>query len=183
MSNTHRRDFWTEVGKTQQEIAENLGADRTVVNRIMSGERGMSPELARKLAKKTGKPAPTLYLKSQLASFEHKAATKSMSEAGFLGSSQHVMRNVTKSFYDHELKAARADPEFVSAAKRLKEMLLKALDLLEDGDAGSGNDAGPVFTTGDSVAPALKSRDAHGKAIEDSGEKIERDAYGRRLGR
>jgi plasmid maintenance system antidote protein VapI len=178
---SNRQDFWKLVGRTQQEIAENLGADRTVVNKVISGERGMSPELSRRLAAKTGKPAPSLYLKSQLASFEHRAATKSMSEAGFLGSSQHVMRNVTKSFYDHELKAARADPEFVSAAKKLRSMLLKALDLLEDGDAGSGNDAGPVFTTGDSVAPALKSRDAHGKAIPDTGEKIERDPYGRRL--
>jgi plasmid maintenance system antidote protein VapI len=182
MSNTHRRDFWAVLGKTQQEIADHLGADRTVVNKVISGERGMSPEFARKLAKVTGKPAPTLYLQSQLASFEHKAVTKSMSEEGFLGSSQHVMRNVTKSFYDHEIKAARKDEDFIKAAKKLREMLLKALELI-DGDAGSGNDQGPVLTTGDSFAPALKSRDPFGRAVPDTGEKIERDAYGRRMGR
>jgi hypothetical protein len=90
------------------------------------------------------------------------------------------MRNCTKQFYDHEMRAARKDPEFVSAANRLREMLLKALDLIGP-DTGSGTDQGPTFTTGDPVEAALKSRDAHGRAIPDTGEPIERDGYGRRV--
>jgi plasmid maintenance system antidote protein VapI len=81
----NRQNFWDLVN-TQQEIADLLATDRTVVSKMMAGKRGMSPETARKLAAKTGEAAPTLYLKSQLRSMEHKAATKSMSEAGFSGS-------------------------------------------------------------------------------------------------
>jgi hypothetical protein len=117
---------------------------------------------------------------------EQKAATKSMSEAGFMGSCQHVMRNITNQFYDHEMRAARKDEAFIAAATRLRELLLRALDLVSEPQqmgpvAGSGNSQGPTYATGDSVAPALKSRDAHGKAMNnDTDEKIERDGYGRR---
>jgi plasmid maintenance system antidote protein VapI len=175
------RDFWAIMAeKTQAEIADHLGTKQPLVSKLISGERGLSPELARRVAAKTGEPAPAVYLKSQLASFEHRAATKSMSEEGFLGASQHVMRNVTKSFYDHEIKAARKDEDFIKAAKRLREMLLKALELI-DGDEGSGNDQGKVVTTGDPLDAALKSRDPFGRAVPDTGEEIERDAYGRRI--
>ncbi len=184
-----RKNFWEEMAaRTQAEIAEHLATKQSSVSRMKTGERGFSPEVSRKIAAKTGEPVPTIYLKSQLASMEQKAATKSMSEAGFMGSAQHVMRNITKQFRDDEMRAARKDPEFVSAANRLRELLLRALDLVGAGEtqqmgpvAGSGNDAGVVYATGDSTAVATKSRDAHGKAMRDTGEKIERDPFGRRV--
>jgi uncharacterized membrane protein len=176
---TVRQSFW-EVMKTHEEIKEHLADQKTTLSKVKHGERGFSPELARKIAAKTGESAAALYLTSQLASMEKRAATKSMSEAGFMASGQRVITAVTKKFTAREMAEARKDKEFISAAKRLREMLLKALDLI-DADAGSGNDAGVVRATGDSVAPALKSRDAFGKAIPDTGDKIERDGHGRRV--
>ncbi len=187
-----RQNFFDAFAeRTQKEISDHLATDRTVLSKGINAKRGFSPEVARKIAAKTGDPAPTLYLKSQLAAMEHKAATKSMSEAGFLGSAQHVMRNITKGqFYDHEMRAARKDPEFVPAANRLRELLLKALDLVgpDAGDAsmgpaaGSGNSQGPTYVTGDStaVAASKSTRDAYGRKIPE-GEPVERDAYGRRI--
>ncbi len=104
-----------------------------------------------------------------------------------MGAAQQVMRNITGKFYDHEMKAARKDEEFVSAANRLRELLLKALDIVDAGDAsmgpagGSRNSQGPTHVMGDSIAPALKStRDAQGVRIKD-GEPVQRDGYGRRI--
>jgi plasmid maintenance system antidote protein VapI len=185
-----KKDFWEIMrAKTQQEIADHLSLKQGSVSRLKAGERGFSPEIARKIAFKTGENAPTLYLTSQLASMERGAATKSLSEAGFMGSAQHVMRNITNQFRPDEMRTARKDPEFVAAATRLRELLLRALDLVAEPQqmgpvAGSGNSQGPTYTGGDSVAPALKSRDATGKAMNnETGESIERDGYGRRIGR
>jgi transcriptional regulator with XRE-family HTH domain len=185
----NRTNFWEIMrAKTQEEIAQHLSVKQGSVSRLKAGERGLSPEIARKIAFKTGENAPTLYLTSQLASMERGAATKSLSPAGWFGSAQHVARNISKKFLPEELKAAKADPEFIAAATRLRELLLRALDLLGEPQqmgpvAGSGNDQGPTYRTGDSLAPALKNtRDAQGVRIKD-GESIERDAYGRRIGR
>jgi plasmid maintenance system antidote protein VapI len=183
---SNRQNFWDLMAaKTQQEIADHLATDRSVVSKIISSKRGFSPEVARKIAAITGDPAPTLYIKSQLASMEHKAATKSMSEAGFMGSAQHVMRNCTKQFRPDEMRAARKDPEFVSAANRLRELLLKALDLVgPEAEAGDGNDQGPVYVTGDStaVAASKSTRDGFGRKIPE-GEPVQRDGYDRRVER
>ncbi len=182
---TERQNFW-QILKTHDEIKEHLRDKKSAISQVKHAERGFSPELAKRIAAKTGDNAATLYLESQLASMEKKVSTKSMSQAGFMASAQRVLTAVTKKFTAREMAEARKDKEFISAAKRLREMLLKALDLLEDGDAsmgpaaGSGNDQGPLFTTGDPVDAALK-RDAHGKAIPDTGEKIERDGHGRRI--
>jgi plasmid maintenance system antidote protein VapI len=175
----NRQNFWDIMAaKTQQEIAEHLAIKQSNVSRIKSAERGFSPEIARKIAAKTGEPAPLVYLRSQLESMEHRAVTKSMSETGFLGSAEHVMRNITGKFYDHEMRAARKDPEFVTAANRLRELLLKALDLV------GPDDQGPTVT-GDSTQVAAKSsdaveRDAQGVRVK-KGEPVLRDAYGRVL--
>ncbi len=181
----NRQSFWDLMAaRTQKEIAEHLGVDQGTVSKMKSNGRGMSPEVARRVAAKTGENAPKLYLLSQLASIERAAATKSMSEAGFMGSAQHVMRNCTKQFRPDEMRAAQKDEEFLTAAKRLRELLLKALDLVgPEGtpEAVTATDAGVVYHTGDSVAPALKStRDAHGIAATSSG-KVERDLHGRRI--
>jgi hypothetical protein len=188
-----KKDFWELMrAKTQKEIAEHLAlkdGSQGSVSRFKSGERGFSPEISRKIAFKTGENAPTLYLTSQLASMEQKAATKSISEAGWFGSAQTVMRNITQKFRPDELRAAKKDPEFTEAATRLRELLLRALDLIAEPQqfgpvAGSGNSQGPTYTGGDSVEAALKSRDAHGKAMNnDTNLKIERDGFGRRIGR
>ncbi len=176
---TVRQSFW-EAMKTHDEIREHLAGKETQISQAKHGVRGFSPELARKIAAKTSDNAPTLYLTSQLAAMEKKVAAKSMSEASFMGSAEWVMRACTQKFTAREMAEARKDEDFIKAAKKLREMLLKALELI-DGEAGSGNDQGPVLTTGDPIDAALKSRDPFGRAVPDSGEKIERDGHGRRI--
>jgi hypothetical protein len=166
--------------KTHDQIKEHLADKKTTLSKVKHGERGFSPELARRIAAKTGENAASLYLTSQLASMEKKAATKSMSPAGFLGSAEWVMRACTQKFTAREMAEARKDEDFIKAAKKLREMLLKALELI-DGDAGSGNDQGPVLTTGDPVDAALKSRDPFGRAVPDTGDPVNRDGHGRRI--
>jgi hypothetical protein len=176
---TVRGNFW-ELIKTHDEIREHLAGKETQISQAKHGVRGFSPELARKIAAKTSDNAPTLYLTSQLASMEKKAATKSMSPAGFMGSAEWVMRACTQKFTAREMAEARKDEDFIKAAKKLREMLLKALELI-DGEAGSGNDQGKVVTTGDPLDAALKSRDPFGRAIPDTGDPVERDGHGRRI--
>ncbi len=172
--------------KSQTELAEELGTHQPTIAAIKSGAQGMSVDLARRVAAKSGGKAATVYLESQIASLKHKAVTKSITKAGVLGSAQHIMRNITKGFRDDEIDPK--DPSFVAAAEQLRKIALAALDLADKegnksmgGSPATNPNPNPVHATGVSVAPALKSsRDAHGRVIPE-GEKIERDAFGKRI--
>ncbi len=172
--------------KSQTDLAEELGTHQETLAAIKSGSRGMSVDLARRVAAKSGGKAATVYLESQIASLKHKAVTKSITPAGVLGSAQHIMRNITKGFRDEEIDAK--DPAFREAAENLKKIALAALDLADkegdksmSGDAATNPNPEPVYATGDSVAAATKTeRDAHGRVIPE-GEKVERDVQGRRI--
>lgn len=153
--------------KSSKEIADDLGTHRQTVEAVTKGERGMSVELARKVAAKSRTSPATEYLTSQVAALRVKTARKSMTPAGVLGSCQHAMRNLSGKFRDEEID--RSDPEFVKAAEALRDIALTALDQ-------TGGDA-----QDDDVEAATKStRDAHGRKIPEGG-KAERDGYGRHV--
>ncbi len=171
--------------KSHKELAGELGTHRETITAIKSGGRGMSVDLARRVAAKSGEKAATVYLRSQIASLKVRAATKALSRTGTLGSAQVVMKNLTTKFRDEEID--RSDPQFKKAALELKAIAEAALDLAEahgesmGGDAATNPNPETVYATGASVAPALKStRDAQGVRIKD-GERVERDAQGRRI--
>jgi hypothetical protein len=202
---------------TLKELADEIGTHRESLTAIKSGQRGMSVELARKVAKKTGEKAGTLYAESQVRSLKSKAATKSISPNGTLQAAQRAMKAVSGSFLPSEID--KKDPRFIAAAEQLRDIALVALDYSGNDSqqmgpkAGSANDQGPTLRTGDSTAVAEKGervnfwdlmeerraprdpfgraaqkesdrepvkRDASGAVIPD-GEKIERDAHGRRI--
>jgi hypothetical protein len=169
--------------KNNRELADELGTHAPTISSIKSGERGLSPELARAVATKSGEKAGNVYLESQVARLKQKVALKRTSPAGTLHSCGIIMKSLSGGFRPSEMN--RKDPSFRKAAQDLKAIAEAALDLAEPESmgpkAGSPNDAGVVHHVGESVEPALKSqRDPFGKAIQ-KGEQIERDAMGRRI--
>jgi plasmid maintenance system antidote protein VapI len=165
-------------------LADELGTHQQTIVAIKSGRRALSVDLARKIAVKSGEVPATLYLTSQIAAIKNKVKTKAMTPKGSLVAAEQVMRAIKGQFYRHEID--RSSAEFQKAAEELRAIAVAALDMSEDESEGMGPKAGspsaePVNTTGDSTAVATKSRDAHGKAMRDTGEKIERDGYGRRV--
>lgn len=171
--------------KTQAEIAKHLGLKREAVTAIKAGRRGLSPDASRRLGALIGEKPAEVYLASQVTSLKRKVATKTITPQGVMTSCQHIVKALKGNFRGDEIN--RKDPKFRQAAEQLKEIAEAALDLADAGDesmgpaAGSPNDQGPIYVTGDSVAPALKSRDAHGKAMKDQGAPVQRDGYGRRI--
>lgn len=156
--------------KSSKEIADELGTHRQTVEAVTKGERGMSVDLAKKVAAISGTSPAKEYLTSQVAALRVKVAAKSMTPAGVLGSCQHAMRNLSGKFRDEEID--RSDPEFVKAAEALRDIALTALDQT-GGDEKDAQD--------DDVEAATKStRDAHGRKIPEGG-KAERDGYGRHV--
>ncbi len=178
------RSYPAAALKSQQELADELGTHAPTISQIKSGERGLSPELARAVATKSGEKAGNVYLLSNVARLKQRVALKRTSPAGTLHSCGIIMKSVSGGFRDSEMN--RKDPAWLKAAQDLKDIAEAALDIADSQDismgpkAGSPNDAGVVHHVGDSTAVATKStRDAHGKAIPE-GEKVERDAHGRR---
>ncbi len=160
--------------KSQQELAEELGTQQQVIAAIKAKDRGLSPQNARKVAQLSGGKAGNLYLESQVESLKMKAALKRVSPQGTLHSCETIMRAIKGEFRPEELDVKSA--EFRKAAEQLKKIASAALDL-----ADNSENVEPVHATGDSVAPALKSRrDSHGRVIPE-GDSIERDAMGRRI--
>jgi plasmid maintenance system antidote protein VapI len=174
MSGINSRDAFGGIPaaalKSQQELAGELGTQQQVVSAMKSGQRGVSAEIARRIATKSGEKAGTVYLTSQVASLKHKLATKTISPDGVLNSATQIMRTITKGLRDEELD--RRDPAFLAAAEQLKKIAEAALDMSQ------GEYVEPTYATGDSLTPALKSRDAHGKAVKGA-PAIERDGYGK----
>lgn len=171
--------------KNNRELADELGTHAPTISSIKSGERGLSPELARAVATKSGEKAGNVYLESQVARLKQKVALKRTSPAGTLHSCGIIMKSVSGGFRPSEMN--RKDPAFLKAAQELKAIAEAALDIADSQEksmgpaAGSGNDTGYPKATGDSTAVATKStRDAHGTAIPE-GEKVVRDAHGRRI--
>jgi plasmid maintenance system antidote protein VapI len=177
--------------KSQSALAEELGTQKSVVSAIKSGHRALSVDLARSVATKSGEKPANLYLASQLKTLRAKLARKEISPAGVLTNCQHIMSAVKGQFRSNEFD--RSDPDFVRAAEELKRIAEVALDFAEDEDkqfgplAGSGNDQGPTYVTGDSTAAATKAatkkpaRDAYGRLLFDHGDRVERDAYGKAM--
>jgi hypothetical protein len=171
------------VKKTQQEIAESLGTGKSAIVGMKNHSRGASVNVAKKAAATTGQKPANIFLTSQVAALEKKITTKAIKDENVLGACQSIMRAIKGQFRDSEFD--RTEPEFVAAAERLRDIATAALDMA-DRDATMGGTAAaneytePTRGTGDSVATVFKSRDAHGKSVQE-GEQIERDPLGRRI--
>ena len=176
--------------KNNRELADELGTHAPTISAIKSGERGLSPELARAVATKSGEKAGNVYLLSNVARLKQKVALKRTSPAGTLHSCGIIMKSVGGGFRDSEMN--RKDPAFLKAAQELKAIAEAALDMADNTDksmgpkAGSPNDTGYPRSVGDRKAPALKTatkghtRDLHGRAVEE-GPALEREPDGRRI--
>jgi transcriptional regulator with XRE-family HTH domain len=162
------------VKKTQQEIAESLGTGRSAVVAMKNHSRGASVQVAKKAAATTGQSPANIYLTSQVAALQKRISTKAIKDENVLGACQSIIGAIKGQFRSDEFD--RSDPEFIRAAENLKAIAEAALDM-----APTDGNGEPVNSTGDSVAAALKGqRDLNGKAIPE-GDKIERDAHGRRV--
>lgn len=61
-----QEEFLTPLGMTQKELANHIGCDLKVINRIVNGRTSISAEMALKLAS-TFKMSPTFWLNAQQA--------------------------------------------------------------------------------------------------------------------
>jgi len=162
--------------KNNRQLAEELGLHRETVVAVKSGRRGLSVDASKLVAAKSGEKPALVYLQSQIASLQARAATKALSPTGTLGGAQVVMKNLTTKFRAEEIDAK--DPAFREAAENLKRIALAALDL---SDKAGDKSMGPAAGSPNVEPVAVKSsRDAHGRAIPQD-EPIERDAHGKRL--
>ena len=175
-----RSNFWKNVPaaafKNMAEISRETGMHEPAVFAVKSADRGLSADNARKVAEMGGdkRKAGYLFLASQVAALKKKIDTKKITEEGVLRSAGSIMATSTKGFRPDEVN--RADPDFRKVALELKAIAEVALEMVPAGGNGE-----PVHATGDSTAVALKStRDLYGKATRE-GDRIERDAYGKRI--
>lgn len=58
-------DILAEHGLTQQELADRLGVSRRTVNELVNKRRGVSPDMALRLARLTGS-SPEIWLRLQM---------------------------------------------------------------------------------------------------------------------
>lgn len=157
--------------KSRDELADLLGTHPQTISATKSLSRGLSPELAKSVATKSGEKPATLYTVSQIASIKARVKAESMSPSGALSAIRDITSNLRGQFAEKDFD--RNSAEFQSALLQIKEVAQSALDL--------GGNVEPVHATGDSVDAALKSsRDAHGLHLPE-GDPIERDGYGRVL--
>ncbi len=155
--------------KSNNELADLLGTHHQTISATKSLSRGLSPELAKSVATKSGESPATLYAVSQIASIKSRIAAKTMSPSGALSAVRDITVNLRGQFASKDFD--RNSPEYQRALMEIKEVAQGALDL--------GGNVEPVNATGDSVAAALKTeRDVHGRHIPE-GDPIERDTYGR----
>jgi hypothetical protein len=159
------------VKKTQDEIAESLGTGRSAIVGMKNHTRGASVQVAKKAAGATGQKPASIFLTTQVAALETRISRKQIKDENVLGAAQSIMRSIKGQFADREFD--RRDAEFVAAAERLRDIAIAALDM-----AGTNEYMEPTHGTGDSTAVATKSRDIHGRAVEE-GPAIVRDGHGR----
>jgi len=165
--------------KSHQELADELGWGKNAISAVFSGRRGMSTDLAKSVAMKSGEKAATLFITSAATALKKKIATEQINLMGVVDAAQMALQAVSTKFTPDQID--RREPEFRQAVLELRAAAHKALELLGDGEYPL-----PIHATGDSVAPALKTatkgstRDLHGRFVPE-GEDIVRDAYGRRI--
>lgn len=157
--------------KSNNELAAELSIHPQTVSAVKREQRGLSPEIAKSVATKSGEKPATLYAVSQIASIKARIKQDKISPSGALSAIRDITGSLRGKFAEKDID--RNSAEFQSALLQIKEVAQSALDL--------GGNVEPVHATGDSVAPALKSsRDAHGRKIPE-GEPVQRDGYGRRI--
>jgi len=61
-----REDYLEPLQLTQQVVADTIGVDRTTLNEVLNARRGVTPEMALRLARAFG-PAPQYWLNLQTA--------------------------------------------------------------------------------------------------------------------
>ena len=172
--------------KSSRELAEELGTHKETITAVKAGRRGMSPGLAKSVAMKSGEKPATVYIKSQSAALKQKIKAEQINLMGVVDTAQMALKAVNTKFTPDQID--RSDQDFRQAVLELRAAAQKALELLGDGNESMGDKAAnreymePTRAVGDSTAVATKgsTRDLHGKAIPED-EKIERDAYGKRL--
>lgn len=159
--------------KSRDELADLLGTHPQTISATKSLSRGMSPELAKSVATKSGEKAATLYASSQIASIKARIAAEKMSPSGALSAIRDITSNLRGQFAEKDFD--RNSAEFQSALLQIKEVAQSALDL--------GGNVEPVNDVNSGVtAVAAKSRDLHGRrANRDDEEKIERWPDGSRV--
>ncbi len=157
--------------KNNKELASLLGTNHQTISATKSLRRGLSPELAKSVATKSGEKPATLYVVSQIASIKSRIKQDKISPSGALSAVRDITVNLRGKFASKDFD--RNSPEYQRALLEIKQVAETALDL--------GGNPEPVNSTGDSVAAALKTeRDVHGRHIPE-GDPIERDTYGRVL--
>jgi hypothetical protein len=159
--------------KSHAQLAEDLGTLKTTISSVKAGRRGMSPELAKSVAMKSGEKAATLFITSAATALKQKMKAETIGLNGVVDAAQMALKSVSTKFTPDQID--RREPEFRQAILELRTAAHKALELLGDTEYVL-----PTHATGDSVEVALKSRDLQGRAVEE-GPAILRDAYGRRV--
>lgn len=70
-----REEFLVPLGMTQKELADHIGCDVKVINRIVNGRTSVSAEMALKLGA-TFRTSPEFWLSAQKAVDLYRAATR-----------------------------------------------------------------------------------------------------------
>jgi len=68
-----REEFLKPLGLTQRQLADHLGCEVKVINRIVNGRTSMTPEMALKLGA-AFRTSPELWLNAQKAVDQYRAA-------------------------------------------------------------------------------------------------------------
>ncbi len=161
--------------KSHQELADELGAGKNAITGVLNGRRGMSVELSKTVAMKSGEKAATLFVTSAATALKKKIEKEQITLNGVVDAAQSSLQAVATKFTPDQRDAR--DPEFRQAVLELRAAAHKALELLGDTEYVE-----PTNAAGDSVEVALKgtARDGWGRAIPE-GPAIERDPLGRRV--
>ncbi len=158
--------------KSNNELADLLGTHPQTISATKSLSRGLSPELAKSVATKSGEKPATLYAVSQIASIKARIKSDKVSPSGALSAIRDITSNLRGKFASKDFD--RNSPEYQKALMEIKEVAQSALDL--------GGNVEPVHDVNSGVtAVAAKSRDLHGRANRDDEEKIERWPDGSRI--
>ncbi len=160
--------------KSSRSLADELGTHKETITAVKMGRRGMSVELSKSVAMKSGEKAATLFVTSAATALKKKIETEQITLMGVVDAAQRTLQAVSMKFTPDQID--RREPQFRQAILELRTAAHKALELLGDTEYVL-----PTNATGASVEVALKgTRDAHGRATSE-GPDILRDAYGRRV--
>ncbi len=173
----HGMDLFTQndifTTKTIKEISDHLGTGSSGIVALKNGTRGASVPVAKKAAQGTAMKSGNIYLQSQLRALENKITKKQIEPKNILSACLPIMKAVHGSFRSDEIQR---DPEFVAAAKRLREIAEAALDTY---GVPEGSEAVTDLNSGVRDVATKSQRDLHGRANRDDEEVIERDMHGR----